>query len=135
MNVKRLLSARIEAALKDCGVQAPALVKTASRPEYGHYQADGVMAAAKTVKANPRQLAAEVINRLNADDMAQTVEVAGPGFLNIRLGDQFLASKLDLEAPLIDKADRSQTVVVDYSCPNLAKEMHVGHLRSTIIGD
>ncbi|MYF12420.1 MAG: arginine--tRNA ligase [Gammaproteobacteria bacterium] len=135
MNVKRLLSARIEAALKDCGVEAPALVKTASRPEYGHYQADGVMAAAKKVKANPRQLAAEVINRLNADDMAQTVEVAGPGFLNIRLGDQFLASKLDLEAPLIDKADRSQTVVVDYSCPNLAKEMHVGHLRSTIIGD
>ena len=135
MNVKRLLSARIEAALKDCGAQAPALVQTASRPEYGHYQANGVMAAAKAVKANPRQLAAQVIDRLDADDVTAAVEVAGPGFLNIRLADQFLADRLDLEAPLFDKADHPQTVVVDYSCPNLAKEMHVGHLRSTIIGD
>ncbi len=135
MNVKRLLSARIEAALKDCGVEAPALVKIASRPEYGHYQADGVMAAAKTAKANPRQLATEVIDHLDAADIAEAVAVAGPGFLNIRLRDQFLAGKLNLEAPLIDKATHPQTVVVDYSCPNLAKEMHVGHLRSTIIGD
>ena len=135
MNVKRLLSARIEAALQDCGVEAPALVKTASRPEYGHYQADGVMAAAKAVKVNPRQLAARVVDRLEAGDIAQAVEVAGPGFLNIRLCDQFLAGNLDLQAPLIGKAARPQRVVVDYSCPNLAKEMHVGHLRSTIIGD
>ena len=135
MNVKRLLSARIEAALRECGVEAPALVKTASRPEYGHYQADGVMAAAKAARTNPRQLAAQVIDRLDADDMTEAVEVAGPGFLNIRLRDQFLAGKLHLEAPLLGKAAHSQTVVVDYSCPNLAKEMHVGHLRSTIIGD
>ena len=135
MNVKRLLSARVEAALKDCGVEAPALVKTASRPEYGHYQADGVLAAAKAAKVNPRQLAAQVIGRLDAGDLADAVEVAGPGFLNIRLCDQFLAGKLNLEAPLIGQASCRQTVVVDYSCPNLAKEMHVGHLRSTIIGD
>lgn len=135
MNVKRLLSARIEAALKDCGVEAPALVKTASRPQYGHYQADGVMAAAKTAKVNPRQLANQVIDRLDADDMAEAVAVAGPGFLNIRLRDRFLAGRLDLEVPLIAGAAHPQTVVVDYSCPNLAKEMHVGHLRSTIIGD
>ena len=135
MNVKRLLSARIEAALKGCGVEAPALVQTASRPEYGHYQANGVMAAAKTAKANPRQLASQVIDRLDAGDITESVEVAGPGFLNIRLSDQFLADRLNLGAPLIGKASRPQTVVVDYSCPNLAKEMHVGHLRSTIIGD
>ena len=135
MNIKRLLATRIEAALKDCGVEAPALVQTASRPEYGHYQANGVMAAAKTAKANPRQLAAQVIERLDVGGIAEAVEVAGPGFLNIRLCDQFLAGKLGLEAPLIGKASRPQKVVVDYSCPNLAKEMHVGHLRSTIIGD
>ena len=135
MNVKRLLSARIEAALKHCGIEAPALVKTASRPEYGHYQADGVMAAAKKAKVNPRQLAGQVIDRLDAGDMTEAVEVAGPGFLNIRLRDQFLAANLNLEAPLIGQTAHPQTVVVDYSCPNLAKEMHVGHLRSTIIGD
>ena len=135
LNVKRLLSARIEAALKDCGVEAPALVRIASRPEYGHYQANGVMAAAKSAQANPRQLAGQVIDRVDADDLIDAVEVAGPGFLNIRLRDQFLADRLNLESPVIGKADRPQTVVVDYSCPNLAKEMHVGHLRSTIIGD
>ena len=93
------------------------------------------MAAAKKAKVNPRQLAAQVIDCLDADDIAEAVDVAGPGFLNIRLGDQFLAGKLNLEAPLMDQAAHPQTVVVDYSCPNLAKEMHVGHLRSTIIGD
>ncbi len=135
MNPKQQLSNRIEAALKRCGNTAPALVRTASKPEYGDYQANGVMAAAKRTKANPRQLAAEVIDQLEVDDLAERVEVAGPGFLNIRLRNEFLTSYLDLSTPLVETTKVPQRAVVDYSCPNLAKEMHVGHLRSTIIGD
>ena len=135
MNVKQLLSARIETALERCGAPGPALVKAASRPEFGDYQADGVMAAAKAVGVNPRTLAAQVIDQLDAEDLAERVAAAGPGFLNIHLRTEMLAAHLDPTAALLEKSAAPQRVVVDYSCPNLAKEMHVGHLRSTIIGD
>ena len=132
MHIKETLSQRIEAAFAQQELAGSAMVQVSSRPEHGDYQANGVMSAAKRAGKNPRDLAGYLLEKLSIADIASSVEVAGPGFLNIRLAPAYLAT---VNAAQIDQAATSQTVVVDYSAPNLAKEMHVGHLRSTIIGD
>jgi len=119
----------------------PAIVRPAVEAKFGDYQANGVMAAAKSIKANPRKLAEEIVAKVKLDDICEEPEVAGPGFINLRLKTEFLNSSIkaifdDRENHLgISQVDRPQTVVVDFSAPNIAKQMHVGHLRSTIIGD
>ncbi|MCK5810683.1 MAG: arginine--tRNA ligase, partial [Cocleimonas sp.] len=141
MNIRQLLDQRVSTALMSAGVAegTPAVIKQSNKAEFGHYQANGVMGAAKKLRTNPRELATKVLDFLDLSDIADKVEIAGPGFLNIHLKPEWL--RLQLEAALddenlnIDQVTNPQTVVIDYSGPNLAKEMHVGHLRSTIIGD
>jgi arginyl-tRNA synthetase len=135
MNLKRLISDRLAAALHaSLGAPAPPVVQQSARPEFGDYQANGIMGAAKRARANPRALAEAVLAKVDLAGVAARTEIAGPGFINITVSDEFLARAL-AESPLLEAASERQTVVVDYSSPNLAKEMHVGHLRSTIIGD
>ncbi len=141
MNIKQILSKKVSAAMVAAGLPEgtnPA-ISLSNRPQFGDYQANGVMGAAKKLKTNPRELATKVVENLDLDGIADKIELAGPGFINIHLDKEWLATQLNLVANDnhigVTQRATPQTVVVDYSAPNLAKEMHVGHLRSTIIGD
>jgi len=141
MNIKQILADKVSAAMIAAGLPEgtnPA-VSLSNRPQFGDYQANGVMGAAKKLKTNPRELATKVVENLDLDGIADNIELAGPGFINIHLSRAWLASQLNVVSSDshigVTQRTEPQTVVVDYSAPNLAKEMHVGHLRSTIIGD
>ncbi|KAB7689324.1 arginine--tRNA ligase [Plesiomonas shigelloides] len=141
MNIQALISDKVSQALIAAGAPADcdAMVRQSAKAQFGDYQANGVMAAAKRLGMAPRQLAEKVLEHLDLGAIASKTEIAGPGFINIFLNPQWVAEQA--EAALSDSKLNvsptlpAQTIVVDYSAPNVAKEMAVHHIRSTVIGD
>ncbi|MCT8543266.1 arginine--tRNA ligase [Glaesserella parasuis] len=140
MNIQHILSEKIKQAMIVAGAEqnVEPLVRQSGKVQFGDYQANGIMGAAKKLGLNPREFAQKVVDNVDLNGIVEKLEIAGPGFINIFLAPTWLAQQTE-NAFSGDKLginlNQAQTVVVDYSSPNVAKEMHVGHLRSTIIGD
>ncbi|WP_419997015.1 arginine--tRNA ligase [Streptomyces boninensis] len=133
--VEQQLADALSAALPEAGAADPLL----RRSDRADFQANGMLALAKKLKGNPRELAAQVVESLGSHAEIAEIEVSGPGFLNITVSDKAITDTLAARAADdrlgVPYAENPGTTVIDYAQPNVAKEMHVGHLRSAVIGD
>ena len=135
-NLKNKIEEILVDAISKCGIGIPAgvqILKNSDRPDLSDFQSNIAMSLAKALKKNPRQIATEIVEKITDKDLMFSID--GPGFINIVVGNDFISKIVSRETFSPHKQDNPKKIVIDYGGPNVAKSLHVGHLRSSIIGE